>query len=74
LYNINESHYYLKFSQSVNISIDVSDIRSGFLLYNKWGNFPFLAEPIVVNDYCGENFLGESYTKVEYQVDFLTLI
>ena len=63
LYNKNESHYYLKFSPSVNISNNVPDIRSGVWLYSKWGNFSFLAEPLVVNEYYSEEILGETYTR-----------
>ena len=62
LYNKNESNLLLKISPSINISKDIPDIRSGIWLYTKWDNFSFLAEPLVVNDFYGEEILGEEYT------------
>ena len=62
-YNTKDSDIFLRVSPNVNISNDILDIRSGIWLYSKWENFSFLAEPLIVNDYYGENILGESYAR-----------
>ena len=54
LNNTKDSDIFLRVSPSVNISNDILDLRSGTWLYGKWEKFSFLAEPLVVNDYYGE--------------------
>ncbi|MBC8489108.1 MAG: hypothetical protein H8D45_24060, partial [Bacteroidetes bacterium] len=63
LYKKNESNLYIKIAPNINISNYVPDIRSGVWLYSKWDKFSFLAEPLLVNDYYGEEILGEEYTR-----------
>ena len=60
---INKNNVYLRFTPSIQLSKRIPYSRLDLWISAIWGNFSFLAEPVMVNEYYGESILGETYKR-----------